>query len=234
MNTITEDTARAAARAATPPLVGITEVVPRARHVHRVELSSGDLLFDTTGVLQAIEETSSFHDGKIVSALLANEHRVWFGNDKPIIAILPRTETPTLTVDERVFDPEDEAGWAHGNPRVMDSETDTHRWEPDDGNPISWAADILHRHGTLEPSSSPPFTERTWYSGSGVDFARSGASVDTTAHLSGFTLAEAEQIGARITAPPSSRLSPVLQRGLSRTTYDASRARSRVGLSSGR
>ncbi|MBN9607911.1 MAG: hypothetical protein J0I11_01160 [Actinobacteria bacterium] len=230
MNTI----ARTAARSDPPPPMDIAEVVPQARRAHPVELAPGDLLFDTTGTLQQIESTSVFHDGKIVSALLANGHRAWFWNDDPIIAVLPRTEAPTITVYERVFDPEDEAGWAQGNPRVMDTETETHTWEPDDGNPISWAADILNRSGTLEPSSSPPFTQRTWYSGSGIDFARSGATVDTSAHLAGFTLAEAEQIGTRITTPPSPRLSPVLQRGLSRTTYDASRARSRVGLSSGR
>jgi hypothetical protein len=86
----------------------------------------------------------------------------------------------------------------------------------------------------VEPSSSPPFTERTWYSGCGIDFARSGATVDTSAHLSGFTLAEAEQIGIRITTPPTRRSSPAAQRGLSRNPYDVSRARSGAGMTRGR
>lgn len=234
MNAITEDTATAAARTASPPPVNIADVVPQARHVYPAELAPGDLLFDTTGMLRQIESTLMFHDGKIVSALLTNRHRVWFWNDEPIIAILPRTVLPTITVYERLFDPEDEAGWAQGNPRVMDTETETHRWEPDDGNPITWAANILNRNGTLEPSSSPPFTERTRYSGSGVDFARSGATVDTSAHLAGFTRAEVEQIGARITAPPTARLSGTVRAGLSRNSYDASRALSGAGMSRGR
>jgi len=233
INAITKDAAGAAASSASPPPVDIAEVVPQARHVHPVELAPGDLRFDATGMLQQVDDVSLFHDGRIVSALLINRHRVWFWNDEPIIAVLPRTVLPTITVYERVFDPEDEAGWAAGNPRVMDSKTETHRWEPDDGNPISWALDILSRNGTLEPSSSPPFTERTWYSGSGLDFARSGATVDTSAHLAGFTLAEVEQVGTRITTPPS-RASPALQRGLSRSPDDISRARSRAGASRGR
>lgn len=216
------------------PPVDVTDVVPQARHVHPVELAPGDLLFDTTGTLQQIEETSSFHDGKIVSALLANGHRVWFWNDESIIAALPHTEAPTITVYEQVFDPEDEAGWAQGNPCVMDTETETHTWEPGDGNPINWALDILTRSGTLEPSSSPPFTQRTWYSGSGIDFARSGAAIDTSEHLSGFTLAEVEQIGTRVTAPPSLRPSPDLWADLSRSPRDDSRRRSRAAEVRGR
>jgi hypothetical protein len=215
-----------------PPQVDITNLVPQARHVLPRELAPGDLLFDASGMLQQVGEISVLHDQKIVSALLANNRRVWFRGDEPIIAVLPRTETPTITVYERVFDPEDEAGWAQGDPRVMDTETGTHRWEPDDGNPINWALDVLGRCGTVEPSSSPPFTERTWYSG--IDFARSGATVDTSAHLSGFTLAEAEQIGTRITTPPTRRSSPVAQRGLSRNPYDVSRTRSVAGMTRGR
>jgi len=88
---------------------------------------------------------------------------------------------------------------------VIDAELDVVEWEPDDGNPISWAVGMLDRRGTFEPSSSPPFTERTWYSGTGVDFARSGATVDVSSHLSGFTCAEVEQIGQRVTAPPAQR-----------------------------
>jgi hypothetical protein len=224
----------AAVRCDPPPKVDLTDLVPQARLVLPVELTPGDLLFDTSGILQQVSEISVLHDQKIVSALLANNHRVWFRGDEPIIAVLPRTESPTITVYERVFDHEDEAGWAQGNPRVMDTETATHRWEPDDGNPINWALDVLGRSGTVEPSSSPPFTERTWYSGSGIDFARSGATLDTSAHLSGFTLAEAEQIGIRITTPPTRRSSPVAQRGLSRNPYDVSRTRSVAGMTRGR
>lgn len=223
----------AASRSASPPPVDIVEVVPQARHVHSVALAPGDLLFDTAGMPQQVDDVSLFHDGKIVCALLTNQHRVWLWNDVPIIAILPRTVLPSITVYERVFDSEDEAGWADGNPRVIDTETEAHIWELDDGNPISWAADILNRSGTVEPSSSPPFTERTWYSGSGIDFARSGATVDTSAHLAGFTLAEVEQIGTRITTPPP-RSSPVLTRGLSRNVCDASRARSHAAEVRGR
>ena len=225
----------ATARSDPPPHVDIAELMPQARHVLPAELALGDLLFDTSGTLQRVDEISMFQSGKIISALLANNRRVWFRSDEPIIAVLPRTETPTITVYERVFDPEDEAGWAQGDPRVMGTETGTHRWEPDDGNPINWALDVLGRSGTLEPSSSPPLTQRTWYSGSGIDFARSGATVDTSAHLSGFTLAEAEQIGTRITAPPSPRRPlPVSPPGLSRNPNDVSRARSGAGMTRGR
>lgn len=189
--------------AATPAAVAldVSELVPRARNIHPAELTTGDLLFDTSSRLHPITTTSLLHDGTLVSALLDDGHRVWLWNAEPIIAVLPRETMPTITFHERVFDPRDAAGWADGDPRVIDTVT----WEPDDGNPIGWAVDQLARRGTLEPSASPPFTGRTWYSHTGVDFARSGATVDTSAHLSGFTLAEVEQIGARATAPPVPR-----------------------------
>jgi hypothetical protein len=183
----------------------VSELVPQARHIYPAKLVEGDLLFDTSGRLHPITTTSLLHDGKLVSALLDDGHRVWLWNAEPIIAILPRETPPSLTFHERVFDPSDTAGWANGDPRVIVTVTDTVWWEPDDGNPISWAVDQLGRRGTLKPSASPSFTERTWYSHTGVDFARTGATVDTSAHLSGFTLAEVEQIGDRITAPPAQR-----------------------------
>jgi len=182
-------------------VVDISELVPQARHIHPAELAASDLLFDTSGRLRPITATSLLHDGKLVSALLDDGHRVWLWNTEPIIAVLPRETAPTLTFHERAFDAHDAVGWADGDPRVIDTVT----WEPDDDNPIGWAVDQLARRGTLEPSASPPFTKRTWYSHIGVDFACSGATVDTSAHLSGFTLAEVEQIGARLTAPPVPR-----------------------------
>lgn len=193
--------------ATTPAAVAldVSELVPQARHIHPAELVEGDLLFDTSGRLHPITATSLLHDGKLVSALLDDGHRVWLWNTEAITAVLVREPVPTLTFHERVFDPRDAAGWANGDPRVIDTDTDTIMWEPDDGNPVGWALNQLDRHGTLEPSASPPFTERTWYSHTGVDFARSGATVDISAHLSGFTLAEVEQIGARLTAPPARR-----------------------------
>lgn len=185
--------------------VDIAVVVPRARHIYPRELAAGDLLFDTRGALRSISETSAVHDGAVVSALLHDGHRIWLSGVETIVAVLPRETPPSITVYERVFDPADEIGWAAGDPRVIDTEKDVIEWEPDDGNPVGWAVDVLNRHGTIEPSSSPPFTERTWFSGSGVDFTRSGATVDTSAHLSGFTLAEVEQIGQRVTIPPAQR-----------------------------
>jgi hypothetical protein len=148
------------------------------------------------------------HGGTAISALLDDGHRVWLWNAEPIIAVLAREAAPSVTFHERVFDPLDSEGWAAGDPRVIDTVTDTAVWEPDDSNPIAWAVEQLGRRGTLETSSSPPFGLRTWYSHTGVDFARSGATVDTSAHLSGFTLAEAEAIGARVTASPSPRRTP--------------------------
>ena len=209
---------------ATPPPVDVADVVPQARHLHPTELAQGDLLFDPSGALQPIAETAVLRDGKIVSALLTNRHRVWFWNDEPIVAVLPRTDAPTITVYERVFDPGDEIGWANGDPRVIDTETSVFTWEPDDGSPIGWALGILDRNGTSEPSSSPPFTERTSYSGTGVDFARSGATVDTSAHLSGFTRAEVEQIGIRVTAPRPRRHDGTAGRAFSCQPHDATRA----------
>lgn len=185
--------------------VDIAEVVPQARHIYPGELAVGDLLFDTRGALRSISETSAVHDGAVVSALLRDGHRIWFSGVEPIVAVLPRGTVPSITVYERVFDPADEIGWANGDPRVIDTETDVIEWEPDDGNPVGWAVDVLNRRGTMEPSASPPFTERTWYSGAGIDFTHSGASVDLSAHLSGFTRAEVEQIGQRVTTPPAQR-----------------------------
>jgi hypothetical protein len=64
-----------------------------------------------------------------------------------------------------------------------------------------------------------------------VDFARSGATVDTSTHLSGFTLAEAEAIGARITAPPCRTPTPAPEASLMRApALAASRGRIRDGL----
>lgn len=183
-------------------VIDVTELVPCARHIHPAELAAGDLLFDTGGRLHPITDTTEMHGGTAISALLDDGHRVWLWNAEPIIAVLPREAGPSITFYERVFDPRDSEGWAAGDPRVIDTVTDTAVWESDDGNPIAWAVEQLGRRGTLEASSSPPFTTGTWYSHTGVDFARSGATVDTSAHLSGFTLAEAETIGARITAPP--------------------------------
>ena len=213
---------------AAPLLVDIGEIVPQARHAYPVELAPGDLLFDASGAQQSIDKTTVLHDGKVVSAMLTSGHRVWLWSDEPIIAVLPRAIAPSITVYERVFDPEDEAGWANGDPRVIDSETQTRTWEPDDGNPIGWALDILNHNGTLEPPASPPFTERTWYSGSGIDFARSGATIDTSAHLAGLTLAEVEQIGAHITAPP--KQSTAVSGALSCRAPGASRTRSRADI----
>jgi hypothetical protein len=202
----------------------IASLIPNARRIHPVELEAGDLLFDTSGALHAVEQAATYRNGTVVATTLSNGHRVWFWNDEPIIAVLPRTVVPSIITYRRVFDPGDEAGWANGDPRTIDSESEQVTWEPDDGDPIRWAVDILNRNGTLEPSSSPPFTERTWYSGTGVDFARSGATVDTSAHLSGFTLAEIEQIGARVTAPPARRPLAIKRGALSRRPESVSRA----------
>jgi len=185
--------------------IDIADVVPQARHIYPDELTAGDLLFDTRGALRSISETSAVHDGAVVSAVLDDGHRIWLSGVETIVAVLPRETVPSITVYERVFDPADEIGWANGDPRVIDTGTDIIEWEPNDGNPVSWAVEVLNRRGTIEPSSSPPFTERTWYSGAGVDFARSGATVDVSAHLSGFTRAEVEQIGQRVTTPPTER-----------------------------
>lgn len=179
----------------------VAELVPYARHVHPIELAPGDLLFDTAGALHAITGAQSYRDGSIVTAEQDNAHRVWFSNDDPIIAILRRDERPTLTVHDRVFAPQDDPSWEGGDPAVINTDSDVIIWEPDDGNPASWAADQLGRLGTIEPSASPPFTERTWYSNTWTNFDRDGATVETSAHLSGFTRAEVEAIGARITAP---------------------------------
>lgn len=188
--------------AASSAVIDIAELVPRARHIHPAELAAGDLLFDTTGRLHPIVNTTTMHGGQAISALLDDGHRVWLWNAEPIIAVLAREAPPSVTFHERVFDPRDSEGWAGGDPRVIDTVADTAVWGPDDGNLIAWAVEQVGRRGTLEPSSSPPFTMRTWYSHTGADFARSGATVDTSAHLAGFTLAEAEAIGARVTAPP--------------------------------
>jgi hypothetical protein len=205
-------------------MTDISELVPYARHIHPAELAAGDLLFDTGGALRAIAESTLLRDGKLVSALLDDGHRVWLWNAEPMIAILPRETPPSLTFHERVFDPSDTAGWANGDPRVIDADTDTVMWDPDDGNPISWAVDQLGRRGTLEPSASPPFTERTWFSHAGVDFARSGPTLDSSAHLSEFTLAAAEQIGARITAPHVRRLDRAAGVAVWRAPASASRS----------
>lgn len=211
--------------------VDVAELVPHARHIHPVELAADDLLFDATGRLYPITEASVMHGGKAISALMGDGHRVWLWNAHPIIAVLRRETAPSLTFHERVFDPRDSAGWASGDPRVIDTETDTAVWEPVDGNPIGWAVEQLNRRGTLEPSSSPPFTMRTWYSHTGADFARSGATVDTSAHLAGFTLAEVEAIGGRVTAPPrrpdNTEQAASLWRG---PVLSASRGRSLRGL----
>jgi hypothetical protein len=219
------------AGAASSAVIDIAELVPRARHIHPAELAAGDLLFDTTGRLHPIVNTTTMHGGQAISALLDDGHRVWLWNGQPIIAVLARETPPSVTFHERVFDPRDSAGWADGDPRVIDTVADTAVWEPDDGNPIAWAVEQLGRRGTLEPSSSPPFTMRTWYSHTGADFARSGATVDTSAHLAGFTLAEAEAIGARITAPPRRPAAPAPEVSLWRTPALAtSRGRAPGGL----
>jgi hypothetical protein len=217
--------------AASPAVIDVAELVPCARHIHPAELTAGDLLFDTTGRLHPITDTTTMHGGQAISVLLNDGHRVWLWNPEPIIAVLRRETTPSLTFHERVFDPLDSAGWAAGDPRVIDTVTDAAVWEPDDGNPIAWAVAQLGRRGTLEPSSSPPFGLRTWYSHTGVDFARSGATVDTSAHLSGFTLAEAEAVGARITAPPRRPAASAPEASLMRApVLAASRGRIRDGL----
>lgn len=190
------------AAAASSAVIDVAELVPCARHIHPAELAAGDLLFDTTGRLHPISDTRALHGGEAISAVLDDGHRVWLWNAEPIIAVLARETPPSVTFHERVFDPLDSEGWAAGDPRVIDTVTDTAVWESDDGNPIGWAVEQLYRRGTLEASSSPPFTTHTWYSHTGADFARSGGTVDTSAHLAGFTLAEAEAIGARITTPP--------------------------------
>ncbi|OJV23042.1 MAG: hypothetical protein BGO26_01310 [Actinobacteria bacterium 69-20] len=219
------------AGAASPTVIDVAELVPCARHIHPAELTAGDLLFDTSGRLHPITDTTAMHGGNAISALLDDGHRVWLWNAEPIIAVLARETPPSVTFYERVFDPLDSAGWAAGDPRVIDIVTDTAVWEPDDGNPIAWAVDQLGRHGTLEASSSPPFTTHTWYSHTGVDFARSGATVDTSAHLSGFTPAEAEAIGARITAPPRRTPTPAPEASLMRApVLAASRGRAPGGL----
>ena len=212
-------------------VIDVAELVPCARHIHPAELTAGDLLFDTSGRLHSVTDTTEMHGGKAISAVLDDGHPVWLWNGQPIIAVLARETPPSVTFHERVFDPRDSAGWADGDPRVIDTETDTAVWEPDDGNPIGWAVEQLGRRGTLEASSSPPFTTRTWYSHTGVDFARSGATVDTSAHLSGFTLAEAEAVGARITAPPRRPAASAPEASLMRApVLAASRGRIRDGL----
>ncbi|MBN9610507.1 MAG: hypothetical protein J0I11_14460 [Actinobacteria bacterium] len=219
------------AGAAPSAVIDVAELVPCARHIHPAELTAGDLLFDMTGRLHPISDTRALHGGKAISVLLDDGHRVWLWNAEPIIAVLSRETPPSVTFHERVFDPLDSEGWAGGDPRVIDTVTDTAVWEPDDGNPIAWAVEQLGRRGTLEASSSPPFTTRTWYSHTGADFAHSGATVDTSAHLSGFTLAEAEAIGARITAPPRRPAAPATEVSLRRTpSLAASRGRAPGGL----
>jgi hypothetical protein len=206
----------------------LADVVPNARHVHPVELAVGDVLFDNTGPMRRITETTTFQDGRIVSALQDNNHRVWFWNDEPITAILQRTERPSLTCYARVHDASDEEGWAAGDPAVIATEQESMTWEPDDGDPIVWAVDALTGWGTLEPSSSPPYDQRTWYSTTWTDWQRLGANVEVSAHLEGFTRAEAEQIGRRVTAPPAParpvRATRVADRSAHRTRFSSSRA----------
>jgi len=183
----------------------LADLVPNARRLHPSELAVGDALFDNTGAVHPITELTMFQDGRLVSALQDNRHRVWFFDDEPITAILQRPDRPSLTCYARVLDASDEEGWAAGDPAVIDTEQESMGWEPDDGNPVTWAVQALRGWGTLEPSSSPPYDQRTWYSTTWTDWQRAGATVDVSAHLAGFTRAEAEQIGLRATAPPGPR-----------------------------
>jgi hypothetical protein len=182
----------------------LADLVPNARRVHPSELVVGDALFDNTGSLHPVAEITTFQDNKLVSALQDNAHRVWFFDDEPITAILQRPDRPSLTCYARVLDISDEEGWAGGDPAVIDTEQESMTWEPDDGNPVTWAVQALQGWGTLQPSSSLPYDQRTWYSTTWTDWQRAGTTVDVSAHLAGFTRAEAEQIGLRVTAPPAS------------------------------
>ncbi len=181
----------------------LADLVPNARRVHPSELAVGDAPFDNTGAVHRVTETTTFQDGRIVSALQDNAHRVWFWNDEPITAILQRPERPSLTCYARVLDATAEDGWAAGDPAVIGTEQESMTWEPDDGNPVTWAVQALHGWGTGQSSSSPPYGQRTWYSTTWTDWQRLGATVDVSAHLAGFTRAEAQEIGRRVTAPPA-------------------------------
>jgi hypothetical protein len=213
----------------TPEVPGqdLADLVPNARRVRPSELAVGDALFDNTGAVHRVTEATAFQDGRIVSILQDNAHRVWFWNDEPITAILQRPERPSLTCYARVLDASDEDGWAAGDPAVIDTEQESMTWEPDDGNPITWAVQALHGWGTLQPSSSPQYDQRTWYSTTWTDWQRAGATVDVSAHLAGFTRAEAELIGDRVTAPPA-----LLQAAA--VTRLADRSAHRAPLSTGR
>jgi len=204
-------------------------VVPNARRVHPAELAVGDALFDNTGAVHRVTEATTFQDGRIVSALQDNGHRVWFWNDEPITAILHRAQRPSLTCYARVLDASDEEGWATGDPAVIDTEQESMTWEPDDGNPVTWAIEALKGWGTLDPSSSPPYDQRTWYTTTWTDWQRLGATVDVSAHLTGFTHAEAEQIGQRVTAPPApvhpAPVTRLADRSAHRARLSSSRAR---------
>ena len=215
---------------ASPEVSGqdLTDLVPNARRAHPSELAVGDALFDNTGAVHQIRETTTFQDGWLVSALQDNRHRVWFFNDEPITAVLQRPERPSLTCYARILDASDEKGWAAGDPAVIDTEQESMAWEPDDGNPVTWAVQALQGWGTLQPSSSPPYDQRTWYSTTWTDWQRLGATVDVYAHLAGFTRAEAEQIGLRVTAPPAPRQQVPVTRLADRSAHRAPMSTSRT------
>lgn len=201
-----DDTGRPQARRQALP--DVTDLVPHARRVNPRELVAGDAVFETTGAVHRITEVNTVHDGRVVSIRHEAGHRLWFWDDEPIVAVLDRAAAPTLTRFARTLDPDDEDGWASGDPAVIDTERESLIWEPDDGDPVRWAVAALHDWGTIEPSCSPPYTLRTWYTAEWTDWARHGATVDVSAHLASFTRAEAEAIGERVTAAPRRRTTP--------------------------
>lgn len=209
-------------RARRSALPDVTDLVPHARRVHPGELVAGDAVFDTTGAVHRITEVNTVRDGRVVSIRHEAGHRLWFRDDEPIVAVLDRADAPTLTRFARILDPDDEDGWASGDPAVIATERESLIWEPDDGDPVRWAVAALHNWGTIEPSCSPPYTQRTWYTAEWTDWARNGATVDVSAHLAGFTRAETTAIGERVTAAPPFRTST--ERVARGTDVSASRA----------
>jgi hypothetical protein len=99
----------------------LADVVPGARRIHPRDLQRGDRIFDATGETLRIKQVELLGRGAVVRVVCENMGQRWFVADEPITAIVDRPRPPTIRARADVLDPDDDIGWALGEPAILET-----------------------------------------------------------------------------------------------------------------